>query len=384
MPQTNSTIYMIRLVVEKSIPYLADVAERYAEVRYLSSAKLGAEDLRDADALIVRSITRCDAGLLSGSAVRFIATATAGFDHIDTHYCDEHGIGWSNAPGCNAVAVAQWVSASLARIAVAEGKPLAGRTIGIIGVGHVGSQVARLADALGMKVLLYDPPRAEREGGAIFTDLDTLLAESDIVTLHVPLTREGRHPTYHLADASFVARMRQGAILINACRGAVTDTTALIEAKASGHLSHLMIDCWEGEPRVSPTLLELSTVATPHIAGFSADGKHRGARMALLAVLDHFGVEVDREALLYPGELELPECPTIDLDTFPEGMRLEHALLHSLDLTEVETRLKDAPDTFEALRHGYHYPREMRAYHVVGGAEAEREALRRMDFTLEA
>lgn len=373
---------MPRIAIESSIPYLHGLAEQYAEVRYLSGSALTADALRDVDALIVRSITRCDERLLGGTGIRFIATATAGYDHIDTDYCQRRGIGWSNAPGCNALAVAQWVGAALAGLEREHGLDLSGRTLGIIGVGHVGRQVERLALACGMRVLRYDPPRAEREGSEGFVALSQLLAESDLITLHVPLTRTGRYPTYHMVDADLLARVRPGVILLNACRGAVVDTAAVVEAHRAGRLSHLLIDCWEGEPHISQSLLSLATVATPHIAGFSADGKHRGARMALAATLRHLGIAFDEAALMAPVELPMPAELSIDIGAWPEQGRVLRAMARTLDLGATDRALRREPEDFEALRHAYHYPREMRAYTIIGGTAAERAALASLGFAL--
>ena len=196
----------MKIVCDNKIPFLRGALEPYAEVVYLPGAETTPEVVKDADAVVTRTRTRCDASLLEGSRVRAIATATIGFDHIDTTWCEAHGIAWSNAPGCNSWSVKQYISSVLAVLAQRHGLKLDTLTLGVVGVGNVGSKVAEVGRAYGMRVLLNDPPRARAEGPEAFTDLDTLLAESDIVTVHVPLTRGGEDATWHLFDAARLAR----------------------------------------------------------------------------------------------------------------------------------------------------------------------------------
>lgn len=374
---------MAKIVIESSIPYMRGIAEQYATVEYLDNECFSPDHIAGADALLVRSITRCGASLLDHSSVRFVATATAGIDHIDTAYCDRVGIGYANAKGCNAVAVAQWVMSSLSWLSLKEGFALEGKTIGIVGVGCVGREVLRLATAMGMRTLLCDPPRAEQEGGEGFVSLEDIQRYSDIITLHVPLSREGRYPTWHMVDDTFVNSCLEGAILVNACRGGVTDTDALIRGRQSGRLGHLLIDCWEGEPHISSELLSMATVATSHIAGFSADGKHRGARMALLAISNALALGAD-ERILEPQELTMPTHPIIHIEQYPPGERLRRAMLHTYSPEGNDTLLRSGSMPFEEMRKSYSYPREMTAYTIVGGSPEERQALAMMGFALDA
>lgn len=373
----------MKIVADNTVPFLKGIAEPFAEVVYLDSKAFTPEAVRDADALIVRSIDKCTRELLEGSRVRLITTATIGFDHIDTHYCEEAGITWRNAPGCNAASVAQYVLVSLIAIALRRGESLAGKTIGIVGVGHVGSIVARYAEAWGMRVLLNDPPRAAVEGDGAFVPLETIKKEADIVTLHVPLTREGQYATYHLADADFFGRLRRKPWFVNSCRGAVMDTAALIQAKRAGQVGELVIDCWENEPAISPELLELTTIATPHIAGFSADGKANGTRACLRAISEFFNVEVERLKEVTPPE---PADPVIDLSAFADH-RLERAVLRTFEspstmakgdgdlqdsnIWRIDRALRESPERFEWFRAHYDHPREPRAYHLVGQTSRE-------------
>ena len=315
----------MKIVADNTVPFLKGIAEPFAEVVYLDARAFTPEAVCDADALIVRSIDKCTRELLEGSRVRLITTATIGFDHIDTRYCEEAGITWRNAPGCNAASVAQYVLVSLIAIALRRGESLAGKTIGIVGVGHVGSIVARYAEAWGMRVLLNDPPRAAVEGDGAFVPLETIEKEADIVTLHVPLTREGQYATYHLADADFFGRLRRKPWFVNSCRGAVHDTEALKEAKAKGLVSELIIDCWENEPRIDRELMSQVSIATPHIAGFSADGKANGTRACVENIARFFHLRVERiDRILPPAPLN----PVIDLNQL-EGDRVAGAILRT-------------------------------------------------------
>lgn len=374
---------MAKIIIESSIPYMRGVAERYAEVEYVDNESFSPERIAGADALLIRSITHSGAPLLGGGSVRFVATATAGIDHIDTAYCDSVGIGYANAKGCNATAVAQWVMSSLSWLSLREGFALEERTLGIVGVGCVGREVLRLATAMGMSTLLCDPPRAEQEGSDGFVSLEELQRHSDIITLHVPLTREGRYPTRGMVDDAFVAQCLEGTILVNACRGGVTDTGALIRGHRSGRLSHLLIDCWEGEPHISQELLSIATIATPHIAGFSADGKHRGARMALLAISDYLSLGANA-SILEPIELATPAAPLIHLEQYPPTERLRRAMLHTYSPEAIDALLRSGTVPFETMRKTYDYPREMTAYSIVGGSSEERQALAMMGFLIDS
>ena len=351
----------MKIVADNTVPFLKGIAEPFAEVVYLDARAFTPEAVRDADALIVRSIDKCTRELLEGSRVRLITTATIGFDHIDTQY----------------------VLVALIAIALRRGEPLAGKTIGVVGVGHVGSIVARYAEAWGMRVLLNDPPRAAVEGDGAFVPLETIEKEADIVTLHVPLTREGQYATYHLADADFFGRLRRKPWFVNSCRGAVMDTAALIQAKRAGQVGELVIDCWENEPAISPELLELTTIATPHIAGFSADGKANGTRACLRAISEFFNVEVERLKEVTPPE---PADPVIDLSAFADH-RLERAVLRTFEspstmakgdgdlqdsnIWRIDRALRESPERFEWFRAHYDHPREPRAYHLVGQTSRE-------------
>lgn len=367
---------MIKVVAESSIPYLRGLLEPYAEIEYISNEELSQERIRQTDALIVRSITKCNAELLRHTSVKFIATATAGIDHVDEAYCHRAGIHYTNAAGCNAIAVAEYVFSCLSKLSLRDGEHLGGKTIGIIGVGHVGREVERIAHALGMRTLLYDPPRAEREGWEGFCTLERIQSESDIITLHVPLTDE----TKHLVDTHFLKACRRRPTLINACRGAVCSTQALIEGKECGQISRLILDCWEGEPHIDHKLLELTDLATPHIAGFSADGKHRGSRMAALAVSDFFGLGLSSE-ILQPDALQTPST-ALSLSHYPRVEQVARAILMCLNLEATDTALRQNADSFEALRKQYVYPRETSAYRIADASPEVLPTLKQIGFII--
>lgn len=280
-----------RIVIEAKVPYLRGLfEERGCMVDYLPAGEITRGAVADADALITRTRTRCDASLLNGSRCRIVATATIGTDHIDLDWCKANGISVVNAPGCNAPAVAQYVMASV--ISRYGAGNLTGLTIGVIGVGHVGSIVARWAEGLGLNVMLCDPPRAEREGGDKWVSADEIARNSDIITVHTPLTRKpDPYPTYHLIGHDLTTQMRRRPMVINSARGAVTDTDALIEAYDAGIIGSLAIDCWEGEPDIDLRLLRRAYIATPHIAGYSVEGKLRASQAAADAVAAALGLD---------------------------------------------------------------------------------------------
>lgn len=369
----------MKIVADYTIPFLHGIAEDKAEVVYAEAAKFTPELIQDADALIVRSIDKCTPQLLESSRVKLITTATIGFDHIDTRYCDAVGIAWRNAPGCNAPSVGQYVLASLSALSLRTNEPLAGKTLGIVGVGHVGSVVERIAKALGMNVLLNDPPRAAVEGSADFVSLDEILASSDIVTLHVPLTKTGEYATYHLADTDFFSKLKHKVWFINACRGAVHNTAALLQAYQSGKVGEIIIDCWENEPHISLELLEKTSFASPHIAGFSADGKANGTRMCLEAIQEFFHLKFDKLPQVVPPA---PANPIIDLDEFANH-RTERAIMKTYNPIAVDGALRQTPEKFEWFRNNYDYPREPLAYTVRHATSDEAEFLQKFGFKID-
>ncbi|GHV49857.1 erythronate-4-phosphate dehydrogenase [Bacteroidia bacterium] len=356
----------LKIVADDKIPYLWGVLEPYADIIYLPGSKITAGDVKDADALFTRTRTKCGAALLQGSNVKLIATATIGFDHIDTAFCEANGIRWVNAPGCNSSSVQQYITTALLTLAKEQDWKLREKTLGIIGVGNVGRKVATAARALGMCVLLNDPPRAEKEGAGRFTPLDELLAQSDIVTCHTPLTKDGPYPTRHLANDSFFEQMKDGAVFINTSRGAVADSEALKRA-AGTKLSAFILDVWEGEPDIDPVLLKEAYIATPHIAGYSADGKANGTAACIQELVSFFNLGFLSKRW-HPEAIPQPPFPKYHyVDCESKGLQelAYHFMTHAYPIWEDSQRLKESPQLFEQLRGGYWIRREP-SYYVPG------------------
>jgi erythronate-4-phosphate dehydrogenase len=281
----------LTIVADENIPQVANAFEGIATIRLVNGRGLRREALEGADALLVRSVTRVDGHLLAGSSIQFVGTATIGTDHVDRAYLASSGIGFASAKGSNANSVAEYVVAALLEIAAHTGTELGGRTLGIVGRGNIGSRVAKYAPLLGLRVLMSDPPLERAGECGPWTPLPSLLRESDFVTFHVPLNRDGADRTLHLIGGGELAVLKPGAWLINTSRGPVVDNAALLGALEGGHLGGAVLDVWEGEPDIMRPLLERCLIGTPHIAGYSIDGKLNGTRMMHAAVLRHFGLE---------------------------------------------------------------------------------------------
>jgi erythronate-4-phosphate dehydrogenase len=295
--------------------------------------------------------------LLHGTSVKFIASATIGYDHIDTAYCDAHGIRWTNAPGCNSSSVKQYVASALAEIISIENKTFKDITLGIIGVGSVGSKVAAMAKTLGIKTLLNDPPRERKEGKGNFTDIETLIAQSDIITMHVPLSHQGIDKTFHLANADFFTKTKHGAWLINTSRGEVAETQSLIYALESKHLGGAVIDVWENEPNINLKLLELAHIATPHIAGYSADGKANGTAMSVQAISKFFDLGMDN---WHPNNVPqaMQGSSTINCKDKSKEQIFSELSNFAYNILLDSDKLKKLPETFEQQRETYPIRRE--------------------------
>ena len=359
---------MLKIVADDKIPFLRGILEPFAEVKYLPGGKITRADLMDADALLTRTRTQCTRELLEGTSVKFIASATIGFDHIDTVWCEANGIRWTNAPGCNSESVAQYITSLLLNQAHRTGQALSGRTIGVVGVGNVGSKVARNARALGMNVLLCDPPRARREGPEAFTGFDRIRQEADFITFHVPLETDGPDATFHYADAAFFAGLGKKPFVINSSRGEVCDNGALKQALSDGRLSGAALDVWENEPGIDLDLLAKLDFATPHIAGYSADGKSNGTSMSIRALVGFFGLgsKFDPAVLQSP-----PPPPEPEIDLMPafragesETDLLYRAVVSSYDIVRDDRALRSCPADFEKLRGNYPLRREFDSFRV--------------------
>ncbi len=355
--------HLMKVVVDNKIPFMKGTLEQCSEVAYREGSAIKNSDLLDADALIVRTRTKCNAELLDDTAIRFIATATIGFDHIDTAYCDARRIVWTNAAGCNSSSVQQYIASVLLHLAQKQGYDLSRKTIGIVGVGNVGSKVESFCRAIGMRVLLNDPPRARMEGAAGFVSLGEILERADILTFHVPLNRMGEDKTYHLVDERFLSRVRKDQILINSSRGEVVDTAALKSALGKKGIAACVLDVWENEPQIDTELLGLVDVGTPHIAGYSADGKANGTSMSVQALSRHFHLGLDT---WYPPAVPLPDRTLIDMDCSDSDTQdILRSIIHSTyDVLADDRRLRNSPQTFEKQRGDYPLRREFPVYHV--------------------
>ncbi len=329
----------MKVVIDNAIPYIKGVLEPYAEVLYREGVGFTPEDVRDADALIIRTRTRCSAELLDSSHVKLIATATIGFDHIDLDYCRQKGIEVVTAAGCNAAGVLQWVAAALAMLSKRDGWQPQQRTLGIVGVGNVGSLVERYARKWGFSVLRCDPPRKEREGGD-FRDLEEVVSGADIITFHTPLDAT----THHLINQRIISLMRPDAVIINASRGEVADTKTLLVAPQT-----LLLDVWEHEPNINKNLLKKALVTTPHVAGYSAQGKANASAAAVRAVAKHFALPLTE---WYPEQVKRVERKEIDWQSMCD------TITSYCDLASESARLKSGAEDFESLRNNYDYREE--------------------------
>lgn len=280
----------MRILADENIPLVDAFFAEHGDIRRMPGRSINRAALEQAEVLLVRSVTRVDRELLEGSAVRFVGTCTIGTDHLDIDYFDEVGIDWASAPGCNARGVVDYVLGSLLALAEGEGVALHDRRYGVIGAGEVGGRLVEVLRGLGWDVRVCDPPRQAREVGE-FVGLDEILEECDVISLHTPLTLEGEHSTFHLLDGARLAQLRPGAWLINAARGAVVDNAALREQLARRPDIQAVLDVWEGEPQVDVELAELCWIATPHIAGYSLDGKLRGTAQIYQAFCASKGIE---------------------------------------------------------------------------------------------
>ena len=373
-----------RIVCDNKIPFLRGALEPYAEVVYLPGKETTAEVVKDADALITRTRTACNEALLAGSKVKVIATATIGFDHIDTAWCEANGIIWRNAPGCNSWSVKQYVTSLLVTLARNRGLDLSKMTLGVVGVGNVGSKVAEAASILGMKVLLNDPPRERREGSSSFVSLDYLVAHSDIITLHVPLQKTGPDASWHLFDAARLAQMRPTQILVNSSRGPVVDNKALKAALQAGALKAACLDVWEGEPDLDPELVKLLDLSTPHIAGYSADGKANGTTAAVQTVASVLGLPLT--GWKASGIPNPPQTLDFEIDAAGKTLQevLTEAVLHTYDITADSEALRTDLGAFEKLRGDYPIRREFTSFAVQlkGGTDEMKDRLSKLGFKI--
>ncbi|MGN0237527.1 MAG: 4-phosphoerythronate dehydrogenase [Lepagella sp.] len=330
----------MKVIADENIPFLRGRLEAIgAEVTYVDQFGFTPDLVRDADILLIRTRTRCNSALLEGSKVKLVATATIGTDQIDMEWCRDAGIIVRNAPGCNAPGVAQYVWSSLLRLGFDPGR----HTLGIVGCGNVGKIVRQWGETMGAHIIINDPPLQHMGILDTYAPLDELLAECDAVTLHTPLTKTGRYPSFHLIGDAELSLMKDNAILVNAARGPVVDNAALKSHLASGRL-RAVIDTWEFEPRVDTDILDMVEYGTFHIAGYSLQGKQRATRMALEAVEEVFGLEINKEGL------EPPYMADPDISA--------ERIIDSYDPIYDTLALREAPEAFDRLRHDYNFRNE--------------------------
>lgn len=337
----------MKITIDSAIPFITGVLEPYAEVQYLAGERFTAESVRDSDALIIRTRTKCNAALLDGSKVRFIATATIGYDHIDLNYCHQHGIEVATAAGCNSRGVLQWVAAALKMLSERNGWQPQGRRLGIVGVGNIGRLIEEYGRHWGFEIVRCDPPRARVEGGD-FHSIDEVASTCDIITFHVPLIREGEDCTIHLAGERFFSQIRPNTIIFNASRGEVVDNALLRQAIAEGRCTGCL-DVWEHEPTIDCELLQMVDVATPHIAGYSAQGKANATAMSVQALARHFDLPLTE---FYPAEVQRVTAQTIGWE------QMGATIVSHCDLEAESRALREHPDRFEQLRNEYRYREE--------------------------
>ena len=345
----------MKIVVDDKIPFIREaISQISTDVIYKPGIAISPDDIHDADALIIRTRTRCDEALLKGSKVSFIATATIGYDHLDIEYLKRTHITWTNCPGCNANSVGQYIHSCLLLLEKEKGYDLSKTTVGLVGVGHVGHAVIEAIRPLGVQILLNDPPQKEalRNAGKpheFFLKMEELQEKCDIISFHTPLITKGPYPTFHLANKTFFNALKKQPIIINTSRGAVVDNTDVLQALKDGIIRDAIIDTWENEPNINQELLNLIYIGTPHIAGYSADGKANATRMALTALCNHFHLPVT-------FQIRVPQLPEEEL---PESnlTETERALVLYNPHTD-SLKLKSHPTMFEELRGNYPLRRE--------------------------
>jgi len=354
----------MKIVADNNIPHVVECFSTIGEVETASGRQITPKLIKNADVLLVRTVTKVGQDLLSGSSVKFVGTATIGFEHIDKQYLDEKNIAFASAPGSNANSVAEYVVAALLSCAEKQRITLAGKSIGIIGVGSVGSRVEKKLRALEMKPVLNDPPLYRQTHDQKYRPLEELF-DCELITLHTPLTFEGKDKTYHLADKSFFNSIKNGCGFLNTSRGAVVDTSALKQAINSGKSGPVILDVWENEPDIDLQLLKMVDLATPHIAGYSLDGKINGMIMIYQALCRYLDIKPDKAASDFLPEPEEREI-TIETDTDDEQQIIRKTVeqIYPIDRDDSNTRKiemvppNQRPEYFENLRKNYPVRRE--------------------------
>ncbi|GBD89264.1 erythronate-4-phosphate dehydrogenase [bacterium BMS3Abin03] len=362
---------MLKLIVDENIAFAKDAFSKFGEVFLLGGRDISQSVLKDADALIVRSITRVDSELLNNTNVKFVGTATIGTDHIDLQYLQQRGIFFSDAKGCNADSVAEYVFTALLNVAVRKNILLKNKIIGVIGVGNVGSRVVKFAEALGLKVLKNDPPKERAKTGSNYVSLESAL-RADIVTFHVPLIKGGVDKTFHLLNEKNLSELKENVILINTSRGEVIDNTALLKAVKKKN-TNLILDVWEGEPSINIGLLGESLIGTSHIAGYSLEGKVNGTKMMFDALCEFTGERKKWNPAL-PKIVDSTIKP-VDSESFEETLYALFKFVYNIENDDNRMRKmigmnkEKREKYFDLLRKEYPYRREFCNYTVIAGKQ---------------
>ena len=339
----------MKIVIDRNIPFIEGVFDDVCSVEYLPSAVIDHMSVKEVDALIVRTRTRCDKALLLGTNIKMIATATAGYEHIDMDFCRKAGIEVFVARGCNASSVAQYIGSVLAVWTAKKRLDISTLTLGIVGYGFVGKAVENMANKLGVKVLMNDPPLEQSGVRHDFVSLSDIAEQCDIISFHTSLTNDGKFPTYHLANSAFFERCAKRPLIVNAARGGVVDEQAMAEAYRDGRIGGFAIDCWEGEPNIDSHILEEAFIATPHIAGYSADGKANATAMCINAISEYFSLNcLAMQTKLSPKQINMAQ-----------GSQLLQTLIKNYDIERDSVGLKNNPEKFEYFRNNYPERREL-------------------------
>ena len=360
----------MKIVADEQIAFTKEALETLGQVRCLAGRSIGPNDLNDASVLLVRSVTKVDGSLLQGSRIQFVGSATAGIDHIDTEYLQRHGIGFASAAGSNANSVAEYVATAILLWAKRKGISVRGKSIGIIGVGNIGSLVKKKTEALGMRVLLNDPPLEQITGEDCYSSLSEAL-DCEVVTVHVALTLEGQFKTFHLLNQHNLPRLRSDSLFINTSRGEAVETRGLLKQLARGNAGHTVLDVWEEEPRINWDLFQQVNLGTPHIAGYSLDGKIQGTLMIYKALCKHMNLEPTwNPALTLPpsdlpfievqAQSKLTEVILCDLATSVYDPQVDHSRMTQLLRIPIEQRAVE----FDRLRKEYPVRREFHGTRV--------------------
>ena len=370
----------MKILVDENMPYAGDLFRRLGDVKAVPGRPIPLAELTDADALMVRSVTKVNAELLAGTAIKFVGTATAGTDHVDEAGLQQAGVAFSAAPGCNAIAVVEYVFSALLMLAERDGFALGDRTVGIVGVGNVGSRLqARLA-AFGVRTLLCDPPRADRGDKGDFRSLDELVREADVLTFHTPLFKDGAYKSLHLADETLIQRLKAGTILINACRGPVVDNAALLRCLEAGQDLSVVLDVWEPEPDLNVALLDKVDIGTAHIAGYTLEGKARGTTQVFEAFSEFIG---QRQQVALSTLLPAPEFGRITLHGPLDQSALKRLVHLVYDVRRDDALLRKVagvPGEFDKLRKNYLERREWSSLFVQCDDASAAELLQKLGF----